>query len=114
MLTHAPSLLRRPLFVAGLGSLAILGTLAAPVAAQGVPPERALLNAVAAPYIVATDVAQPPADGERALLVRSVTGASDGLQIVARWQEESPAVDGDRALRGAVPQTTRRRLTLAQ
>jgi len=112
MLTHTPSLLRRPLFVAGLGSLAILGTLAAPVAAQGVPPERALLNAVAAPYTVATDVAQP--DGERALLVRSVTGASDGLQIVARWQEESPAVDGDRALRGAVPQTTRRRLTLAQ
>ena len=114
MRTHTPSLLRRPRLVAGLGSLAVLGTLAGPAAAQGVTPAQALLNPVAAPYPVATDLAQPPADGERVLLGRSVTGASDGSQIVERWQAESPAVDGDRALRGAVPQTTRRRLTLAQ
>ena len=111
MLTHTPSPTRRSALAVALSGLAFLGARAAPAAAQGITPERALLNVLPAPYQVATDVAQPPVDGQRALLGHS---AADGFRVVAQWQEELPAVNGDWALRGTLPQTARRRLTLAR
>ena len=111
MLRHSHSPRRWSRLAAALSGLALLGALASSAAAQSTTPERALLNAVPAPYTVANDVAQPPVDGERALLGGS---ASEGFRVVAQWQEELPAVDGDRALRGILPQTTRGRLTLAR
>src|SRR5262245_45369181 len=103
----------RLLLLPGPISLAVLVMAAVPAVAQDITPERALLNVVPAPYSVVVALERLPIDGARALLGRSPVGVADALPVATGWQEESPAIDGERALRGIVPQSARRPLTLA-
>jgi hypothetical protein len=113
MFTRTLSLTERPLLIVGLAGLAVSATRAVPAAAQGVTPERALLNAVPAAYRVVSDTEAPAIDGEQALLGHSANGGHDVPSLATQSEVESPAVDGDRALRAIVVHSTKRRLTLA-
>jgi hypothetical protein len=113
MFARTLSLTERPLLIVGLAGLAIFATRAVPAAAQGVTPERALLNAVPAAYRVVSDIETAAVDGEQALLGHSASGGHDVPSLATQSEVESPAVDGDRALRAIVVHSTKRRLTLA-
>ena len=115
MFAQPSSPVRRALVGAGLFGLAALVTLAAPAAAQGVSPERALLNVVPLPYavVVQPQSSVPQVDGGWALLAHTAPGRPAVPGVATRWVEETPAITAERALLGAVTQSPRRRLTLA-